>query len=175
MSRIISNSKVLVSIIAVLLIANIAWVVFYTTRNQPPPKMQDRTHDQQGRERFSFILKNEVKFNEEQMKQFDSLKKEHWTAFKPLLKGINNSKDEFYQHLKDSIVDEKMLRSASDSIAIRQRIMDMQVFAYFRKIRDLCTPEQKPKFDSVAQSVVKRMIGGGLPQKKGDNVDPRRK
>src|SRR5690349_4690256 len=98
MTRLLNNNKALIFIIAVLLIANITMLVFFLTMKPP-----------HGRQRTSVFLKKEIGFNEEQLKRYDTLKKAHWKEMKPMIKSMNATKDSFYAHLSDPLVDSALL------------------------------------------------------------------
>lgn len=164
MSRILHNNKALIVIIIILLLVNITLVAFFIG-TKPPPRKESR-NDNNNKERLSVFLKD-IGFDQQQLSQFDSLRKEHWSTIKPLFKGMNASKDRFYQHLSDSVINEAELNIITDSIGLRQKDMDRQVFNYFRSIRGLCTEGQKPVYDSLIQNVVRRMISPY--RKKGEN------
>jgi periplasmic protein CpxP/Spy len=47
----------------------------------------------------------------------------------------------------------------ADSIAQKQKTLDMQMFSYFKNIRNICTPDQVQNFDSTLKKEVTRMVG----------------
>jgi hypothetical protein len=47
----------------------------------------------------------------------------------------------------------------AEAIGEKQSALDMQMFRNLKSIRNLCTPEQLPKFDSSIKTVVARMTG----------------
>ncbi|MBC8033423.1 MAG: hypothetical protein H7Y03_04715 [Chitinophagaceae bacterium] len=155
MSRILRNTRALIFIIAILLIANIAMLIFIMSAK--PTVKKDAVS---GRDRWAFteFLKKDIRFSQEQIRQYDSLRSTHWKIMKPLFRSMNAAKDGFYIHISDSVVNDQLLLIAIDSIAIRQRQMDLQLFAHFRDIRRLCTAGQKPLFDSLSPDLIKKMI-----------------
>lgn len=163
MTRILANTKALIFIIAVLLIANIAMLVFFTTMK---PKAPTHGYNNRERETITGFLKYDVKFSQEQLKQYDSLKRAHWKGMRPIFRSLNTSKDSFYNHVSDPAIDSVQLRVLLDSIAIKQKMLDMQMLIHFRNTRNLCTPEQKPVYDSLVQNVIRRMLS---PFRKPDN------
>jgi hypothetical protein len=155
MTRILNNNKALVFIIGILIIANIAILAFFLSIKPPQKKEGNNSNDKVSVNDF---LKKDIKFSKEQMKQFDSLKKVHWKVAKPLFKGMTAVKDSFYIHISDSVVNDQFLLETSDSIAMRQKQLDLQMFAHFRNIRKLCTADQKPLYDSLVQDVIRKMM-----------------
>jgi hypothetical protein len=164
MTRLLNNNKVLLTIIVILLITNIAMMLFCFCR-----KHCGRPNERSlpPKEAMSMLLKNEVKFTSEQMKQFDSLRNDHRTEIKPLFKKMNAVKDNFYWHMRDEFVEDSLFNSGLDSIALTQKMLDRAMFFHFRKIRMLCTPEQLPVYDSLALPLIKRMMN---PYRKPERI-----
>lgn len=167
MSPIYNNTKALIIIIVILLITNIGVLLFFSGMCRPGggPGMKDDGHKGgRMREKISFFLKNEVGFNEQQLKRFDSLRDEHVKVVKPMIKSINATKDSFYIHINDVALDSALLNTLSDSIAIKQKALDKKLFNHFREIRLLCTPDQMPAYDSKVQDVIRKIVS---PYRKG--------
>ena len=176
MSRILNNNKALIVIIVILLLTNIALTTFFLGMKPPPRK--DMRDEPDRPPKTSALLKNDLGFTEDQMNQYDSLRKEHWKAIKPLFKEINATKDSFYLNLRDTVINETELDNMADSIGMKQKKIDRLISNYFRSIRDICTPRQMPIYDSLIQKTVKRMISpnwkGEGNRKKPDSTDNRK-
>jgi periplasmic protein CpxP/Spy len=158
----IAKNKVLLSIIAILLLANIGILVFFLGLRNPA---NASTHAPESvHKSFSEFLRQEVGFSEEQMNQLQVLKKEHKSIIKPLFDDLTRTKEDFFNHIDDSTLTGSRLDSAAKPIGDKQVLVDIQTFRHFRNLRKLCTDEQKPKFDSLFPEVVKRMTN---PWKKG--------
>lgn len=154
MSRLLNNNKALLFIIAVLLITNIAVIIFYFTR--PCGRREDRGFS--PGEAMALFLKNDVHFSPEQLQQFDSLRKENRKVLKPLFKNMAAVKDSFYRQISDVSITDSLFNSELDTIAAVQKRLDKAMFHHFRDVRTLCTPEQLPLYDSLVQQlIIKRM------------------
>ena len=147
----ISRNKVLISIIAILLLTNISMLVFMfmnkCNQGEEPKKPPG----------FTERLRKEVKFDSLQMNEFDVKKKDHWKKMRALFDTMTTSKEQFYKLIYDSTISASALHSGATVIGLQQKSLDLQVFGYFRDIRRLCTEEQRPRFDSVLPSIVKKM------------------
>ncbi|MBA2248823.1 MAG: periplasmic heavy metal sensor [Chitinophagaceae bacterium] len=157
--------KSLVAIVVFLLLSNIAMIVFFMVLGNNPRRPNH------GREEVTNLLKKEVGFSPAQIAQYDSLRNEHFKKARPLFDSIKITKENFYNLLfKDSVSDAE-LGNAADKIGESQKILDMQMFQHLKNERNLCTPDQLPKFDSVIKTIVSKMTGGfrkshnGPPQK----------
>lgn len=145
-----SKNKVYLFIIALLLVVNMVLVWFFVI-NKP-----ERTDS--GRLGITEMLKNEVGFDEAQMKQFLEMKKQHHEKIKPYFDEVKKAKENFYVLLQNPQVNDSVRKAAAAVIGEKQEALELAVFANFNEIRQLCKPEQLIKFDSSMQQVVKRMI-----------------
>ncbi|HEU5366544.1 MAG TPA: hypothetical protein VFU62_13485 [Hanamia sp.] len=149
-----TKTKSLVTIIIFLLITNIAMLVFFILLSKPVDKRQ-RNRETNG---MYTSLQNEVGFSKDQLDKYQLLRKEQMEKVKPLFNEVRNAKKDFYGLVYSSNVPDSLIKTDADSIAQKQKTLDMQMFTYFKNIRNLCTPEQTEKFDSVIKKVVVRMV-----------------
>jgi Spy/CpxP family protein refolding chaperone len=149
-----SNKKyrALIFIIIFLLATNIVMLILLMS--QDPPNKDE--HDS-GQSRLSVMLKNEVGFSETQLQQYQAFRNAQQQNVKPLFENIRKLKQNFYDQLSREVSDSALNQSASQ-IGELQKQIDLQMFTYFKNIRNICTPAQLPKYDSAIQQVVTRMI-----------------
>ncbi|HSV12356.1 MAG TPA: hypothetical protein VLI68_16375 [Hanamia sp.] len=152
-----TKTKSLVTIIIFLLITNIAMLVFFILLSKPVDRKQ-RNRETNG---MYTSLQNEVGFSKDQLDKYQLLRKEQMEKVKPLFNEVRNAKKEFYGLIYSSNIPDSLITADADSIARKQKTLDMQMFTYFKNIRNICTPEQTQKFDSVIKKVVVRMVGRG--------------
>lgn len=144
--------KALIFIIIFLLATNIVMLILLMS--QDPPNKDE--HDS-GQSRLSVMLKNEVGFSETQLQQYQAFRNAQQQNVKPLFENIRKLKQNFYDQLSREVSDSALNQSAS-KIGELQKQIDLQMFTYFKNIRNICTPAQLPKYDSAIQQVVTRMI-----------------
>lgn len=159
----IKNNKVLVFVIAVLLLSNIAMLYFFLrSGNGEKPKK-----DSGGGMRAYMIktLKDSVGFTDEQIKKYEALSDKQKELMKPLFEEMTREKDSLYKLLlvqpSDSLVTHYL-----GMIGEKQKAIDQRIFNHFSALKEICTTEQRPKFDSVMQRVIKGMIS--FPRKGKD-------
>jgi hypothetical protein len=146
------KNRILIFLVIFLLLTNIGMLLYFTTFNRmPKPNHGDR------RGPVTSFLQNDAGFSKDQMNMFDSLKKQHRTAIKPLFDDLGKSKDNFYQLLGKPVPD-SVLKAAADEIGKKQAALDLQFFQNFMSIRKLCTDQQLVKFDSAMPSLVSKMM-----------------
>jgi Spy/CpxP family protein refolding chaperone len=150
-----TKTKSLVTIIIFLLITNIAMLIFFIVLSKPVDK-RPRNRETNG---MYTSLQNEVGFSKDQLDKYQLLRKEQMEKVKPLFNEVRNAKKDFYGLLYSSNVPDSLIHADADSIANKQKTLDLQMFDYFKNIRNMCTPDQTEKFDSVIKKVVVRMVG----------------
>ena len=149
----LTKNKSLISIIIFLLITNIAMLVFFLVLNKPTQK-DSHGRDQNG---MSGMLQKEVGFSKDQLDTYQSLRKNHMDTVHALFDDLRKSKMDFYNLIYSSQVSDSSLNKAADVIAERQKTLDLHMFNHFKMVRNICTPDQLPKFDSTIQKVFVRM------------------
>ncbi|HKP31910.1 MAG TPA: periplasmic heavy metal sensor [Chitinophagaceae bacterium] len=165
-----SRNKIYVLLIAILLISNLALVAFFVMNRSEKSKPRDNN----PRSFMSTALREEAGFNEDQIKKFQTLADQHKQEIRPLFDELNKSKINFYKMLNQGNVSDSVLRNAADEIGHKQETVDLAIFSHFQSIRQLATPEQQPKLDSLIQKVVKKMISPGRRGGKPDSTRDKR-
>ncbi|MEI9943699.1 MAG: hypothetical protein WDN26_05705 [Chitinophagaceae bacterium] len=154
------NNKTLVFIIAVLLLSNIALLYFFVWKDQG--KKQD---NKSFREYMVETLKKEVGFNDGQIAQYEEMSAKHKEAMKSLFDDIKAEKDSLYKLLLQPQLVDSVVNHHLNMIGEKQRSIDQKIFSHFLSLREVCTAEQRPKYDSLVQRMTRKMIN---PQKKDD-------
>lgn len=152
-----NRSKVFLSIIAILLIANIAMVSFFLMKKdgRKPEKRMDR------KTMISNFLKTEIGFDTAQLKQYDVLSTRHRENMKRMFDSLRSSKDRQFKQLVAGDFSDSVMITVAEQSAATQKIMELQMFNHLKNVRKLCTAEQQPKFDSLFVKVLNRRGGEG--------------
>ena len=151
-----TKTRPLVTIIIFLLITNIGMLLFFIFSAKPSEK-KDYSREQSGSMYNS--LQNEVGFSKDQLDHYQLLRKDQREIVKPLFGELRAAKKNFYDLLYISSSADSLIIADADSIAQKQKKLDLQIFYYFRNIRNICTAGQLQKFDSTINKVVIRMVG----------------
>ena len=160
-----SNSRPLFLIIGVLLISNIVLLILFLNKK---PEIKPET-----RGRFVEFLRRDVGFQEEQIKEYESLKDGHRQKMKILFDELQKTKANFFLQLREADATTANIDSAAALIGERQAALDKQIYYHFGRLRTLCNPAQLQKFDSLFPQVIKRMTSGG--QGKARSADSKEK
>ncbi|MEO6539409.1 MAG: Spy/CpxP family protein refolding chaperone [Ferruginibacter sp.] len=147
-----NKSKILITIIGILLIANIVLVSFFFLQKD------ERKHDKRMDRKtvIGNFLKDEIGFNEAQMQQYDSMSTWHSKYMKIMFEANRNSKDQQFKELTVADFSDSVMNNIADQSAATQKSMELQMFSHLKNIRALCTPAQQPKFDSLFVKVLNK-------------------
>ncbi|UYQ94363.1 hypothetical protein MKQ68_04575 [Chitinophaga horti] len=162
-----TKSRILGILVVILLATNVAMLVFFVFLKPQPPQKQGKGR---GGYDVAVILEKEVGFSKQQMDTYNHLREQHWEKMKPSFMAMRTAKDSFYQQLYLDGVADSVVNRYGDTIAYRQKSIDMQIFRHFQQVRGLCTDEQRPRFDSLVNQVIRKM-SGPYRRDKGERPD----
>jgi periplasmic protein CpxP/Spy len=146
-----SGNKILTIAVVLLLITNIALVVFMVLgRNKSGGRYSG------GRGDMAEMMVKELNMTEQQKKDHKQLKEEHFKNIRPLLDSVRSAKTALFALVKDSTVNDSTVNIYTQGISKIQSTIDQLTFAHFRRVRNLFTPEQQPKFDEFVQKMMQR-------------------
>ena len=146
-----STNKILTIAVVLLLLTNIALVIFMIRgRNHHSGKGPGGKGDP-----FEMMVK-ELNMTDQQQKDYKQLKEDHFKSIKPLFDSLRAAKTVFFSLIKEKDVNDSTLDSYTRRIAERQTIIDKLTFDHFRRVRNLFTPEQQPKFDEFVKKMMQQ-------------------
>lgn len=151
----LAKNKLLILLVGILLLANIIMLSFWLFK--PKAQSHNNSGNKSSKGMVSGFLKKDLNFSDEQLKRFDTLRTAHFERIKPFYRELNNSKEVLFGRVYAS-ADSSVIDSLAAEIGKRQADIDKNFLNHFRQIRELCTEEQKPAFDSLFPGVIKKMI-----------------
>ena len=140
----IFNNKISTWLISILIIANIAtlaffWIGHFKNQKENSPK--------------EFLSKN-LNFSKSQKNAYFKLAKEHNESAKTIRDQIKNDKESLFQLLKSDTINDSVRNDKALKVSMSIQSLDILTFEHFKKVRAICTEEQKPKFDELIQKMV---------------------
>jgi Spy/CpxP family protein refolding chaperone len=138
------NSKIVSWLIALLVVANITtlaffWIGHFKNQKENSPK--------------EFLSKN-LNFSKSQKNAYFILAKEHNESAKIIRDQIKNDKESLFQLLKSDTFNDSVRNDKALKVSMSIQALDILTFEHFRKVRAICTEEQKPQFDELIQKMV---------------------
>lgn len=144
-----SSNKLLILVIGLLLVSNIVLVYFLMTGNGNKPPKRDRNDPTE-------VMIKEVGMDEKQAATHKQMKDEHFKNVRPLYDSLRAAKAAYFGLVKDNNVTDSLARVYRERIAGWQSTIDSMTFAHFRKMRNILTAEQQPKYDEFVQKLMQR-------------------
>ena len=138
------NSKIVSWLIALLVVANITtlaffWIGHFKNQKENSPK--------------EFLSKN-LNFSKSQKNAYFILAKEHNESAKIIRDQIKNDKESLFQLFKSDTINDSVRNDKALKVSMSIQALDILTFEHFRKVRAICTEEQKPQFDELIQKMV---------------------
>jgi periplasmic protein CpxP/Spy len=115
--------------------------------------------DKEGPRRW---MEEQMGFTPEQVKQFGMLIEEHRYSMFALRDSIASKREELSKLLMSDSVSSGTADAITVQIGNLQAELEKVNYKHFADVREMCTPEQKPKFDSIIIEVA-GAIGHGPP------------
>ena len=154
-----SYNKILAIAVALLLITNIALVIFMMTGKKKGGTREMKPDP-------SEMMVKELNMTEQQQSDYKQLKEEHMKKIKPMFDSVRAAKSAFFSLMKDPTASDSLVNAYNLRIYERQAIADKTTFAHFKKVRNLFTPDQQPRFDTFFQKMMQRGRKDSVGRKK---------
>lgn len=139
MKAITSNKWVLLLVIF-LVLTNIALAIFAFS----------------SRRKSENTFKQQVGLTDAQSKIFEEKKKAYFTEMKPQWERVAELKDSLYHRMGDAELTDSAIEDFVQRWHEINRHSDIKLFKHFRDMRQECTPEQVPIYDSVVRKMIAR-------------------
>lgn len=138
------KNKILIIIIGILLIANIVTLslLLMGKKDQAKPARADK------KAQIVAFLKDDVGFTQAQLNQYDTLSKEHRSNMKSLFDDMGAGREGIFKQLSSQSFSDSAVDNAAKAIAEQQNAFEIIMLRHLKDIRNICTPEQRPIFDS---------------------------
>jgi flagellar basal body-associated protein FliL len=140
-----SKNKPLLFIILILLLANLAGIgynYFMMKKDAPRHQPMDR------KELMGRYLKDQLKFTNEQMVQYEKLSATNKAETEPLFEVLKQEKEKRMNFLRENNYSDSALDEAVDRSIKKQAMLDRKMLEHIRNIRSICNEAQKQHFDT---------------------------
>lgn len=158
-----SKNKPLLFIILILLVANLAGIAFnyFMMKKEPHrEKPMDRKEVMGG------YLKDQLKFTDTQMAEYEKLSAANKTATEPLFEALREEKEKRLNFLREQNYSDSAIEQAVNRSMLRQAEVDRKMLQHIRNVRALCNEQQKQSFDTGFYKMMRHSRGDRKPSKK---------
>lgn len=113
-----------------------------------------------------YVIRN-LRFTDEQIKNYDALITLHRRAMDSLGKDAMDSRRQLFRNLKIENGGILSPDSLAVTIAGIQKEIELVTYRHFAQVRTICRGEQLAQFDMIIGEVIKKMNGHGGPPPRG--------
>jgi hypothetical protein len=146
------NNKLLLLVIGFLLVTNITMLLFFM--NGRPAERRNMRAERKAM-MISF-LKKEIGFSQEQLTQYDSLTEQHKRKVRSMFESAGKDKEGQVKQLTADNFSDSSINSIAGVASTKQKEMEIEMFTHFKYVRNICTPAQLPKFDSLFYTMLNK-------------------
>jgi Spy/CpxP family protein refolding chaperone len=104
-------------------------------------------------------MAKELNMTDQQQKDFKQLRDDHFKNIRPQMDSLRAAKTAFFSLIKDPNSNDSTVDAYDQKVLEQQSRLDKMTFDHFRRVRNLFTAEQQPKFDSFVQKMMQRRRG----------------
>ena len=158
-----STTKILTIAVILLLLVNIAMIIFMLNRGKRPH--DGKNPRGKGNDPFEMLAK-ELNMTNEQRSTHLKLRDEYFNSVRPLFDSVRTAKQAFFALIKETNINDSLVNSFANRIAERQLAADKLTFEHFRRVRGLYNPDQQKKYDELVLKMIQRS-----GNKKRDSAD----
>ena len=116
-------------------------------------------------QRPTTFLSGELEMTGANKTALDAMETVHHAAKRALLEQNKQLRENLFGLLKGNTIDSSQVSRYIDSILVNQKTIERMTFEHFKKVKELCSPEQQLKLDETIAEAV-RMAGGRRPENK---------
>lgn len=143
-----SKNKILVFIILLLLVTNLAVLGYFLFLCKKPEKNKSRD--------FITVLQKEIGFDNQQITQFNELKKSHWQQAKAKMDKIINIKNTIFDLSKQADTPDSIIEKLADSIGALQKDVEINAYRHVVATRKICRADQQPAYDALMKKIINK-------------------
>ncbi len=145
-----SSNRIFIIVIALLIIANIATLTMLQANKKPD--VDDRKNTMRN------YLQTEVGFSEAQLNAFDTVKANHRAHVKTMFEEIRLNKQLNLKKIGLDNFSDSSVIAAAVYAATQQQYLETKMLNHLKKIRNLCTPAQRAKFDTGFYKIMSKTV-----------------
>lgn len=148
-----TKSRIYVFLIILLALLNVTLMLFIW---KGPPSKSGRPSLGLSQAKSEFFLARELELSEEQVEEYNQLRKVHFQEVGQEVSKMRRLKTELFDLVGEKNNGEKKQRLLGQ-IGETQSTIDSLTFIHFENLRNICDDAQQLRFDSVIKKVMHRL------------------
>ena len=150
---IFTQQKLLIRTVVVLVVLNIVSIGFFVLKEIRPHHEPLLFPKNESYKDISRILKDELGLSEQQVAQFDEIRKRNFEKQAILKKIIRDDKDAMNIEMFNIKTDEAKIEMFAIRISDNEYKMEMLRFDQAKELKAVCKPEQLEKFEDLVKAI----------------------
>jgi|GEM_PF-161975 len=149
----LSSKRFISIVLAILVVLNLGLLGTLLWQNTHPSQKQNKVAvDHKFRSKQSFFQK-ELRLTEEQTRQFNTLRRQHFQGTLPALVAISGMKRQLIHEALKAEPDTLAMKTLAGTIGKQQAIVEYRLAWHFNNLSKVCTPEQRDSLQRVLEKV----------------------
>lgn len=149
----ISSKRFITITLAILVVLNLALLGTLWWQNTNSPRKSEAVVKTRKYKNKPSIFEKELKLSEEQNKQFNMLRLQHFQKTLPALVAISGLKRQLIQESVKNEPDTLVIKALAQRIGSQQALIEYRLAWHFNELSKVCTPEQRDSLQSVLEKV----------------------
>ncbi len=145
----ILQNKTLAYTIIFLLVANLALLAYFAF-------FKSNKDTRTNRKPISDFVDKTLGFTEQQKKTWEQMRSDSKNKMKKVFEESADAKDSLFQLVPSPNLDDSLVYDKALAIGEKQRAIELEMFRQYRSLYEMCTAEQKAKFDTGFMNAVKK-------------------
>lgn len=146
-----SYNKILVVKVIILLLVNIALLIFLWKGKQSG----DNKHQPSSGNSVETMAK-ELNMTDSQKTAYQNFRDRYFANTKPIYDSIREARKYFLKMIQSPVVNDSDLELYSNRIAEKQALIDRMTLTHFRNVRAIFSGDQQKKYDDFIQKIFLR-------------------
>jgi thiamine biosynthesis lipoprotein ApbE len=151
------GNRVLLVIIAVLLLTNVGMLLYFTGSGK---KEEKKTLSRA--ERAAEMMRKDVGFTNDQVEEYKQLRQRRDDEMKDLNANLRAERAKLMELLRQQDVPDSVVMNVARAIGEKTVPVEIAFYQHFKRVKQICTPEQQPRYDSMLMRIMVRGIPGGV-------------
>ena len=150
---IFTQQKLLIRTVVVLVVLNLVSIGFFVLKEIRPHHEPLLFPKNESYKDVSRILKEELNLSEQQVAQFDEIRKRNFEKQAILKKIIRDDKDAMNTEMFNIKTDEAKIEMFAIRISDNEYKMEMLRYDQAKELKAVCKPEQLAKFENLVKEI----------------------
>lgn len=152
------QSKIALIIIILLVLVNLGTIAFCFWFSPQAHREARRFRSHEGMEKhrkeITQFLDRQLDLSDQQKEAMEALRKDFFTRSGDIRQEIRAARRKFYRLASAANADEDVVEKQADSVAQKQKALEMATFYHFQSLREILNAEQQPRFDTIMQDML---------------------